>query len=105
MSQLANYSLQTPQGPISAAQIIDRLDATDPIQHAHIGQIYTLCWNRARYSNEDLDVLSAAWANLHIGPQPVPEHRAGWVTRWQNAPSHIIVAKAWAKAQLTQVTA
>jgi len=94
----ANYSLQTPDGPITAREIIALLDPADPLHAAHIGEVWTLCKVGARYSNQDLDVLSAALTAARTFGRPVAEHERLWVARWGNCLSHIITARNWATA-------
>lgn len=95
---LANYTIQTPQGPVTAKEIIALLDPADPLHAAHIGEVFTLCATGMRHSNQDIDVLSAALTAARTFGQAVPEHAALWVARWSNCMSHVFTARAWAIA-------
>lgn len=66
-------------GMISSAEIVGRLDPTVPLQLAHINSVKRIERDNCRYSNEDFDVLSAAFRAIgksHIDP---------WVAKWVEA--------------------
>jgi hypothetical protein len=73
------YSLYTSTGSITDEQIITSLDASIPLQAAHIRAIRNLQRDMCRYSNQDLDVLSAAHTVAITGRTEVNPWEAKWV--------------------------
>ena len=55
------YTIHTANGWTTDDQIIAALNPAIPVQAAHIQAIRNLQRNMCRYSNEDFDVLAAAW--------------------------------------------
>lgn len=66
---------------MTASQIIAKLDRSVPLQLAHIRAVEELVRNGCRYSNEDGDVLSAAYCVVREARTEVREWEAGWVAR------------------------
>lgn len=83
---------------VTARDIIKGLDPAKPVQAAHIGEVWSLCMAGMRYSNQDLDVLGAAWRAMHNDRDQPAEHERLWVERWRNCPGHITCARNWAAA-------
>lgn len=63
----------------TADQIIAMLDPAIPAQCAHIQAVRNLVRQGCRYSNEDCDVLGAAWRSARRGETEVPDYAAKWV--------------------------
>lgn len=62
---------------VTSAEIVARLDPAIPLQLAHIRSIERLERDCCRYSNQDFDVLSAAFRA--IGKSEIPSHTVKWV--------------------------
>ena len=71
------YTLSTGEGFLRSDEIIARLDASVPLQLAHINSIREIEAEGCRYSNHDFDVLSAAYRA--IGKTKIEPHTAPWV--------------------------
>jgi len=61
----------------SSSEIIALLDATVPLQRAYIRSVQRLEKEGCRYSNQDFDVLSAAFRA--VGKSEISPHQAKWV--------------------------
>jgi hypothetical protein len=71
------YSLYSSNGSIKAEDLINQLDINIPLQAAHRMAVRDLITFGMRYSNEDGDVLGAAYHA--IGKTEVHEWAKGWV--------------------------
>ena len=74
-----DYTLSTTKGFIKGTEIIALLDASIPLQAAHIQAIRNLMREGCRYSNQDFDVLAAAHSAR--GKSEVDEWDRRWVAR------------------------
>lgn len=92
---MAIYNYRMTNGT-SAKDLIARLDPAKPVQAAHICEVWTLCKRGCDYTNQDLDVLSAAWAALQNGRDEPRDFEAAWVARWLNCPGYLADARRWA---------
>ncbi len=73
------YGLWNGQTYTTADDIVAKLDPSIPLQRAHIQAIRNLVRDGARYSNEDTDVLGAAWQTVANKATDVPPYAAKWV--------------------------
>jgi len=73
------YGISTSTGFTTDEQIIASLDASIPLQAAHIRAIRNLQRDMCRYSNQDFDVLAAAHNVARAGRTEVSPHEAKWV--------------------------
>ena len=74
-----DYTMASGDRLIKSSEIVAMLDASIPIQAAHIEAVKQLQEKGCRYSNEDFDVLSAAWRTRHR--TDIDTYEARWVER------------------------
>lgn len=73
------YGIGAGESRKTASQIIAMLDPAIPIQRAHIQAVRNLERDGCRYSNEDTDVLGAAWQTAANRVTETPPYAAKWV--------------------------
>jgi hypothetical protein len=73
------YGLWNGKVYTASEQIIGMLDASVPLQAAHIQAVRNLERQGMRYSNEDCDVLGTAWQCATNKKTEVPSYAQGWV--------------------------
>jgi hypothetical protein len=71
------YAIHTTAGWTTDEQIIAALNPAIPVQAAHIQAIRNLQRDMCRYSNQDFDVLAAAWRAQ--GKTEIAPYEAKWV--------------------------